>query len=208
LVSCHAALTEVIVPTRRRLAGVSLAFVAVAGFAVACGSSTNATPTSGQPSNGGGNAMASYLDCLRSNGVNLPNAGPSGRPFPTARPTARPSGAPRPSGSPGEGRRGGFPGGGFGGLFGSTAPSGVPQETWDKARQACASLQPSFNPSNRPGRDNGAFAAYRNCLSDHGVTLNGPGNGQGQQLNTADPKTAAALKACEPLRPTARPSAS
>jgi hypothetical protein len=190
---------------RRRLFGVSLAMVAVGAFAVACGSSTNATPTSGQPSNGGGNnAMATYLSCLRSNGVNIPNVNPSGRP--TARPTNRPSGAPRPSGSPGEGRRG-FPGG-FGGLFGSTAPSGVSQETWDKARQACASLQPSFNPSNRPGRDNGAFAAYRNCLSDHGVTLNGPGNGQGQQLNTADPKTAAALKACEPLRPTARPSAS
>jgi hypothetical protein len=186
---------------RRRLAGVSLAFVAacvaVAAFAVACGSSTNATPTSAQPSNGGGNnAMAGYLSCLRSNGVNIPNVGPSGRP------TARPSGAPRPSFSPGEGRRGGgFPGGGF---FGSTAPSGVSQETWDKARQACASLQPSFNGQNRGGRDNGAFAAYRNCLNDHGVTL----NGQGQQLNTADPKTAAALKACEPLRPTARPSAS
>lgn len=186
---------------RRRLFGVSLALVAAGTFAVACGSSTNATPTSGQPSNGGGgnNAMATYLSCLRSNGVNLPNVNPSGRP--TARPTNRPSGAPRPSGSPGEGRR--FPGGGFGGLFGSTAPSGVSQETWDKARQACASLQPSFNPQNR-GRDNGAFAAYRNCLNDHGVTLNGPG----QQLNTADPKTAAALKACEPLRPTARPSAS
>jgi len=186
---------------RGRLAGVSLTFVAlaafVAAFAAACGSSTNATPTSQQASNagGGGNAMASYLSCLRNNGVNIPNVGPSGRP------TARPSGAPRPSFSPGEGRRGGFPGGGF---FGSTAPSGVSQEAWDKARQACASLQPSFNGQNRGGRDNGAFAAYRNCLNDHGVTL----NGQGQRLNSADPKTAAALKACEPLRPTARPSAS
>jgi hypothetical protein len=193
---------------RGRLAGVSLAFVAlaafVAAFAAACGSSTNATPTSEQASNAGGggnNAMASYLSCLRNNGVNIPNVNPSGRPFPSGRPTARPSGAPRPSFSPGEGRRGGFPGGG-GGFFGSTAPSGVSQETWDKARQACASLEPSFNGQNRG--DNGAFAAYRNCLSDHGVTV----NGQGQQMNTADPKTAAALKACEPLRPTARPSAS
>lgn len=188
---------------RRRLAGVSLALVAVAAFAAACGSSSNATPTSAPASNGGGgnNAMASYLSCLRSNGVNIPNVNPSGRP--TGRPTARPSGAPRPSFSPGDGgRRGGFPGGG-GGFFGSTAPSGVSQETWDKARQACASLQPSFNGQNG-GRDNGAFAAYRNCLGDHGVTV----NGQGQQMNTADPKTAAALKACEPLRPTARPSAS
>jgi hypothetical protein len=194
-----AALTEVVVSHRARLAGIALAFVAVAGsggLVAACGSAnSNTTPTNAQPS--GGNAMTKYLDCLRSNGVNVPEVNPSNRP----RPSARPSGAPRPSGSPGEGRRGGFPGGGFGGLFGSTAPSGVPQETWDKARQACASLQPSFNPQ---GRDNGAFAAYRNCLSDHGVTVNGPG----QAFNTADPKTAAALKACEPLRPTARPSAS
>jgi hypothetical protein len=189
---------------RRRLAGVSLALVAAAAFAGACGSSSNATPTSAPASNGGGgtNAMAGYLSCLRSNGVNIPDVNPSGRPFPTARPSARPSGAPRPSFSPGEGgRRGGFPGGGF---LGSTPPSGVSQETWDKARQACAALEPSFNAQGRRGGDNGAFAAYRNCLSDHGVTVNGPG----QQMNTADPKTAAALKACEPLRPTARPSAS
>ena len=192
---------ESVAVVSRRLYGVALVFVAVAGFAAACGSSSNATPTSAQPSPGGnaGNAMASYLDCLRANGVNVPEVNPSNR----ARPSTRPSGQPRPrpSTSPGEGRR--FPGGGFGGLFGSTAPSGVPQETWNKARQACASLQPSFNPQGRGG-DNGAFAAYRNCLSDHGVTVNGPG----QAMNTADPKTAAAVKACEPLRPTARPSAS
>jgi hypothetical protein len=172
----------------------------IGGLVAACGSAnSNTTPTNAQPS--GGEAMTNYLACLRSNGVNGPEVNPSNRP----RPSARPSGAPRPSGSPGDGRRGGggFPGGGFGGLFGSTAPSGVPQETWDKARQACASLQPSFNPQGRGG-DNGAFAAYRNCLSDHGVTVSGPG----QSFNTADPKTAAALKACAPLRPTARPSAS
>ncbi len=190
---------------RRRLVGVAIALVAtvgLAGLVAACGSSAGrTTPTNAQPS--GGNALTNYLACLRSNGVNVPEVNPSNR----VRPSERPSGTPRPrpSGSPGEGRRN-FPGGGvggFGGVFGSTAPSGVAQETWDKARQACASLQPSFNPQGRGG-DNGAFAAYRNCLSDHGVTLNGPG----QSLNTADPKTAAALQACAPLRPTARPSAS
>jgi hypothetical protein len=187
----------------RSLGGVGLAFVAVAALAAGCGSGTKTSPTSATPS--GGNAMANYFTCLRNNGVNVPQVNPSGRPTtrPSARPSARPSGAPRPSGSPGDGRaRGGFPGG-FGGVFGSTAPSGVSQEAWDKARKACASLEPSFNPQGR-GRDNGAFAAYRNCLSDHGVTLNGPGD----QLSTADPKTAAALQACAPLRPSARPSAS
>jgi hypothetical protein len=184
---------------RRRLGGVAFALVAVAALVAGCGPAGKTTPTSAAPPSG--NAMASYLTCLRNNGVNVPQVNPSGRA--TARPGTRPSGAPRPSGSPASGR-GGFPGGGFGGALGSAAPSGVSQETWDKARKACASLEPSFNPQGRRGGDNGAFAAYRNCLSDHGVTV----SGQGDQLNTADPKTAAALQACAPLRPTARPSAS
>ncbi len=191
---------------RSRLGGVAFALVAVAAFAAGCASAGKTTPTSATPA--GGNAMAGYLSCLRDNGVNVPQVNPSGRPTvrPTVRPSVRPSRQPRPSGSPGNGP-GRFPGGGgFGGIFGSSAPSGVSQETWDKARKACASLEPSFNPQGRRGGDNGAFAAYRNCLSDHGVTV----NGQGDQLNTADPKTAAALQACAPLRPTPtpRPSAS
>jgi hypothetical protein len=64
--------------------------------------------------------------------------------------------------------------------------------------QACASLRPTGGP----GGNNSAFAAYRNCLSEHGVTLNGG------PVNTADPKYAAALKACAPLRPTGRPQPS
>jgi hypothetical protein len=91
----------------------------------------------------------------------------------------------------------GAPGGGFG----DQAPPGVNQATWPKAQQACASLQPS-----QAARDNGAITAYRNCLADHGVTMNG---GLGS-LDQDDPKVAAALQACEPLRPsnvpTARPS--
>jgi hypothetical protein len=112
----------------------------------------------------------------------------------------RPSGFPtvRPSGS-GRGG-GGFPGGGpgGGGFFGSQAPPGVDQSTWDKAQKACAKLRPTGIPQ----RDNGALTAYRNCLADHGVTVSGPVN----DLSTSDPKVAAALKACEALRPTGRPS--
>jgi hypothetical protein len=75
----------------------------------------------------------------------------------------------------------------------------VDQSTWDKAQKACAALRPSGIPQ----RDNGAIAAYRNCLADHGVTVSGPVN----ELPSSDPKVAAALQACEPLRPTGRPSA-
>jgi hypothetical protein len=127
-----------------------------------------------------GNAgFQAYADCLRQHGVNLPSARP------------RPSGV-RPSG------RG--PGGG--GFFGSEAPPGVDQGTWDSAQQACASVRPSFG--SRGGGNNSAFQAYRNCLREHGLTAsNGPGD-----FDTADPKVAAAMATCAPLRPTGRPSAS
>lgn len=53
-----------------------------------------------------------------------------------------------------------------------------------------------------PGQGgNGTSAAYRNCLSEHGVTFQ-----DGQQLETADAKVAAAVKACEVLKPSASPS--
>ena len=128
------------------------------------------------------------MDCLRQHGVNvtMPTGRPSG-----ARPSGRPSGV-RPSGRAG--------GGGGGGFLGNQPPSGVDQQTWDAAQQACASLRPSFGPGGR-GANNSALAAYRNCLRDHGVTASGPLN----DLSSADPKVAAALQACAPLRPTAAP---
>ncbi len=171
-------LMEVVLSYSRRVGGVALAFAAVAVFAAGCGGSNSG---SAAPKT----AATDYLTCLRDNGVNLPQMNGSGRP------TTFPSGRPN----------GGFPGGG-GGLFGSSAPNGVDQQTWDKAREACASLRPSVNPSGN--RNNGANAAYRNCLSDHGVTASGPID----QLDTKDAKVAAALQACAALRPSPRPSAS
>jgi hypothetical protein len=104
----------------------------------------------------------------------------------------RSAGAGRPSGGPG----GGFPGGGFGG-FGK--PAGVDDATWEKAQTACASLRPSGRPGGGGGRGNGADAAYRNCLQDHGVTLGGG-------LKTTDPATQQALEACKVLQPAASPT--
>jgi hypothetical protein len=164
---------------------------AVTVFAAACGGgggSANAKPAT---------SATDYLTCLRDNGVNVPQTGGSRGPRGSFSPGMRPSGFPsgRPSGvrPSGSGR-----GGGFGGLFGSQAPPGVDQSTWDKALKACAALRPSGIPQ---GRDNGANAAYRNCLTDHGVTA----SSRIEDLPASDPKVAAALQACAALRPSSRP---
>jgi hypothetical protein len=64
---------------------------------------------------------------------------------------------------------------------------------------ACKSLQPTFGGG---GGGNSAFTAYRNCLQSHGVSTSSGTSG----LNTADPKVAAAIKTCAPLRPAGSPS--
>jgi hypothetical protein len=174
-----------------RIGGVALAFAAVAAIAAGCGSASNSATA---PKT----AATDYLGCLRDNGINVPQTNPSGRPtgFPSGRPSGFPSGRPsgRPSGGPG--RQGG------GGLFGSTAPSGVDPQAWQKAQQACASLRPSAVPGGG-NRNNGANTAYRNCLTEHGVTVSGPID----QLDPKDSKVAAAMQACAVLRPSAQPSA-
>jgi hypothetical protein len=167
--------------------GAALVGLAAAGLLAACGGHATAGTSGAAPAASG---FQAYADCLRQHGVTV--TVPSGRPTdrPTARPTARPSGV-RPSGN----RGGGFPG------FGGAAPSGVDPSTWAAAQEACSGVRPSFGGGGR-GANNGAIAAYRNCLRDHGVMAsNGP-----EALNTADPKVAAAVQACAPLRPTTRPS--
>src|SRR6266545_429366 len=159
-----------------------LAVLAAGGLATACARGASGTPNAA-PS-------GSYLDCLREHGVNLPQGVASGRSRPSGLGPSgiRPSGVARSGGS------------GAGGFFGTQAPAGVDQSTWEKALQACAALRPSVNPSRF--RDNGAAAAYRNCLAEHGVTVSGPID----QLDISDPKGAAALQTCAPLRPSNRPS--
>ena len=98
--------------------------------------------------------------------------------------------------------RGRFGGGGRGGT-GSTGPTtsftlppGVTQQQMQSALQACRNLLPAGGGN---FQNNPAFAAYRNCLQLHGVTL---GTGPGQGLNRSDPTVQAALQACAALRPT------
>lgn len=177
----------------KRIGGAALALAAAAIFATACGSSGSTPPaTAGGPSGG-----TDYVSCLSNNGVNVPQTNPSNRPSGrgSGRPTAFPTGQPRPSGS------GGFRGGG--GFGGTAAPDGVDQATWEKAQKACESLRPTAFPGGGNG-GGGRDAAYRNCLTEHGVTASGPVD----QLDTTDAKVAAAVTACAPLKPSPRPSTS
>ncbi|MBB5870873.1 hypothetical protein F4553_004252 [Allocatelliglobosispora scoriae] len=178
-----------------RLGG--LAVIAMAALALsACGGSDD---PAGQPA--AANGMQAYQDCLRKQGITLPSNQARPTNFPTARPTnfptVRPSGTANPRGG------GGFPGG-FQGGFGM--PSGVDAAKWEAAQKECASVRPSGGPGfNRGGQNGGPGgglnAAYRNCLTEHGVAFT-----QGQQLSTADPKVVEAMKVCAPLRPSSTPS--
>jgi hypothetical protein len=173
----------------RGFAGLLVASAALVLSVAACGGSDSGSAGGGNAGGGGNTAFAAYTACLQKNGVTItmPSGGARTRPSDGA---GRPSGMPRPSGSAGA-RGGGFPGGG-----GFAKPDGVSQDTWDKAQAACASVRPSFGAGNRGG-GNGANAAYRNCLQQHGVTL-----GQGG-LNTTDPAVKKAEETCKVLRPTA-----
>jgi hypothetical protein len=184
---------------RTRMLALLVGAAAVAGLAAGCGGSSAAPPANAA----GGNGFAAYTQCLARNGVVLPSLSANPRADRTGgvRPSGRPSN--RPSGGTGNG--GGF--GGFAG-FGNQPPAGVDQATWDKAMQACASVRPSGGAGG--GANNSALVAYRNCLTEHGVTLpsGGPRGGAGgglAGLNTADPTVAAAVTACAPLRPSGGP---
>jgi hypothetical protein len=177
-----------------RIGGTALVLSALGLLAAGCGSGS-ANPSTAPTTETG---FAAYTACLAKNGVTLPSnsAGPGGAGRASGRPSGRPSGG--PSGSP---RAGGFGGGGFGGGGLSTqAPAGVDAATWAKAQEACASVRPTGGANGGGGANNSALAAYRNCLSEHGVTT-GTAN-----LNTADPKIAAAVTACAALRPNPTPT--
>jgi hypothetical protein len=171
----------------RRVAGLVFAGVAAVGLLTACGGGSGKQAASSSSSSSSSGFQA-YVACLSQHGVTLPSFSP--RP----RPSVRVSRSPGTDGFGG----GGFGGGGFVGRGGlgdpNTPPQGVDAATWSSALSACQSLRPTFGGQ----QNNSAFTAYRNCLSDHGVTFSGGPAG----IPTADPKVAAALRTCAPLRPT------
>ncbi|GAA1736053.1 hypothetical protein GCM10009681_03170 [Luedemannella helvata] len=157
----------------------------IAALLTACGDGDEGTSATSDGQGG----FAAYQECLAQQGITLPSWGQQGQPPPSGSrvPRAMPEGGGAPPGGAPPG------GGGF-------MPEGVDQETWQKAQEACAPVRPSGGPGGFGG-DNSAFAAYRNCLAENGVSGSaGPG-----QLTTADPKVAAAEKVCAALRPSGRP---
>jgi hypothetical protein len=148
----------------------------------ACSSGSANAAGSGSTSTttkGAANAsFTAYANCLKSHGVNF------------------------------TGGFGGFGGGGTGGPppSGSTTRptlSATQRAAFTKAESACASLRPKFNGGGGAGSTQ--FAAYRNCLKLHGVTLPSgrggfPGSGTSTST-TSTPKVQAAMTACASLRP-------
>jgi hypothetical protein len=200
----------------RKGVGAALGTVAVAGaflllLASCSGGAKNAGSTTRASSTAAAHATATFTDgrnagfqaytaCLQQHGVTLApfdQGARSNRPRPTGS-FARPSGLnPRRSGDFSR-----SPGGGFLGTA-SADPS------LQAALQACANERPQrrFGASERPTASRSSasistttFASFKDCMSSNGVTIAAT-NPQAalQSLDRTDPKTAAALKICEPI---------
>ncbi|MFI6982784.1 hypothetical protein ACIBSV_29845 [Embleya sp. NPDC050154] len=175
-----------------------------------CGGSSGKSTSASAPSsaaNGGGDATKAYTECLRENGVAVPTGRPDGGNRPSGEP--RPSGESRPFGEPRPSGRPSRPAGERPTAFPSGRPN--PRATdpaYRKAEEACAKLRPSRGPAGGGGAGGGTDAprrggnsagqAFAGCLKDHQVELP-PGGAPALDRN--DPKTAEALKICEPLLP-------
>lgn len=189
------------VPRAGRVVALAASCVAAVSLLAACGGSGKPAAAADTRTNAAG--IQAYTACLSQHGVTLPSRSAQARPSFTFSPGTRPSRSPGSGGFGGGGR-------GFGGGFTDPAdpPAGVDAATWAAALTACRSLLPTFTGGQGTGGfNNSAFTAYRNCLSDHGMNMSA-GPGGFNNFNTADPTVAAALKACAPLRPTGRPTAS
>ncbi len=140
------------------------------------------------PGDRNGAAFEAYRACLQQHGVTLPSFSPGARPSGSfSRP---PGGFSRP---PGASRGPGGDGGGFGG-FGSPNPS------TSAAQAACASLAPAGGFGGGATISATTFAAFKSCMSDHGVTITSTDPQAAiRGLDRTDAKTAAALKLCQPI---------
>lgn len=151
------------------------------------GSSTGQTSTSG-----GAASVSQYQSCLKAQGVDLPSFPGNGNGGP-------PQGTP-PQGAPPQGGGQGGPGGGFGGL------SDAQRQKFQAAQTACAKYLPAgarngggFFGGGGGAQNSQAFAAYRNCLKLHGVTLSQGFRPSASAATRA--KVQKAMTACASLRP-------
>lgn len=167
-------------PARRarrwhQLAAVSLLALAPVALA-ACGGGNDTASASGSngSSSQGSNTgqQQKYLECLAKNGVSLPS-----RPAAGEQPTP--------------------------GQQGGTPPSMPDPAAMQKAQQACAKLAPQgggFPGGGFPGGGNASqFQAYRDCLTQHGVTL--PDRGQGPQGGPPQGGTPPTDSSGQPVQP-------
>jgi hypothetical protein len=178
-----------------------LSVLAIAGASVAlvaCGSSDDGSAgTAASTSKSGGTgtqnaAFAKYRQCLKDNGVTLPDRGGNGQGGPP--PGTSTDGTP-PAGAP----QGGFPGG------------GQADAKTQKAMQACAKLRPQgsfrggYGGNRAPQQDIAAFKPYLTCLQDQGLAVKvADGFNALRDLKQSDPKVQAAFKSCQsklPQRP-------
>ncbi|HEU5332098.1 MAG TPA: hypothetical protein VFU73_05030 [Actinocrinis sp.] len=185
--------------------GAAVAGLVVAGSLLAAcgggGSSGSSTPVgaaASATSTGGSNSA--YFACLSQHGVTIPSR------------------------SPGQGRPSGRPSGGFGGFGGGGGGfSQSPQ--MQAALQACSSLRPSGGAfpggGGFGGRGGTALTAFRNCMTQQGVTIpttrptarptasstDNAARFYLGGLDPNDPKVSAALKVCSPLLPSRGASA-
>jgi hypothetical protein len=203
-----------------------LSVLAIAGASialVACGSSDSSSSGGSASTNAsGGNATQNaafekYRQCLKDNGVTLPdrgqrsdggngNGGGAYGPPPGADGGQPPTGT---NGAPPSDGNGNGGAGGPGFLGGGQADAKT-----QKAMQACAKLRPQFrggaygNP-NGAGRTSQqsikAFTPYLTCLKDQGLDVKvSDGFNALRDLKASDPKVQAAFKACQsklPQRP-------
>ncbi len=164
---------------KRTITSLAVTAVLMTGGALASPAMA-ATSPSPAPSHGG---FAQLRTCLAAHGIKLPQR-PAGTP-----------GQPNPSAS-----GGGRPGGHF-------LPSGVTQQQFRAAMQACGGPGLGFGHFGAgPGgavSNSSAFAAFRSCLQDHGVSL--PANGKPGNFKRNDPTVQAAMKTCSPLMPSFGP---
>jgi hypothetical protein len=188
------------------IAGASFA-LAACGSSDSGSSSTTATNASGAQGGARNADFQKFQQCLKDNGVTLPNRGNGGGngygPPPGA--GAGSSTAPPSDGSSTAPPSGGAGGGGF---FGGQSSDPKTQ----KAMKACAKYRPQGGPGAN-GQRNGnraqlsikAYTPYLTCLKDQGLDVKvADGFNALRNLKQSDPKVQAAFKACQsklPQRP-------
>jgi hypothetical protein len=174
-----------------------ISVLAIAGASialVACGSSGDDSSGGSASTNASGTqnaAFEKYRQCLKDNGVTLPDRGQG----------PGTNGTP-PAGTNGTPPAGGLPGG------------GQMDAKTQKAMQACAKLRPQGtfrggygqgNGGQRPQQDIKAFTPYLNCLKSAGLDVNvSDGFNALRNLKQDDPKVQASFKSCQsklPQRP-------